>query len=122
MCSPASSRPALSCRRIGNEPAALERPTMKERIVIADGSMPKLVSHARLQFNKQRDQWLVQAPERVIMLDAIALEIVQRCDGAATVSAIVDDLAAKYAAPRELIAGDVGKLLQDLADKGVMTA
>ena len=95
---------------------------MKERLLIADTSIPKLASHARLQFNKQRDQWLVQAPERVIMLDAIALAIVQRCDGAATVSAIVDDLAAQYAAPRDLIARDVSALLQDLADKGVMTA
>jgi pyrroloquinoline quinone biosynthesis protein D len=95
---------------------------MKERVLIADGSMPKLASHARLQFNKQRDQWLLQAPERVIMLDAVALDIVQRCDGAATVVAIIDGLAEKYAAPRDLIARDVSALLQDLADKGVMTA
>jgi pyrroloquinoline quinone biosynthesis protein D len=38
------------------------------------------------------------------------------------VTAIVDDLAAKFNAPRDLIARDVNALLQNFADKGVMTA
>jgi len=44
--------------------------------------------------------------------------IVQRCDGIASVTAIVDDLAAKFNAPRELILRDVNSMLQDFADKG----
>lgn len=95
---------------------------MKERLIIAEGSAPRLASHARLQFDKHRDQWVVQAPERLLVLDAIATEIVQRCTGDATVSAIVDELAAKFAAPRDVIVRDVSALLQDLADKGIMTA
>jgi pyrroloquinoline quinone biosynthesis protein D len=96
---------------------------VSERLLIGDASVPRLAPHARLQFNKQRDQWVVQAPERVLMLDAISLDILQRCDGATTVTAIIDGLAGKYsAAPRDVIARDVNALLQDLADKGVMTA
>jgi pyrroloquinoline quinone biosynthesis protein D len=95
---------------------------VKERLIIADSSVPHLVAHARLQFDKHRDQWVVQAPERLLVLDAIAHEILQRCDGAATVATIVEDLAAKFNAPRDVIARDVNALLQDLADKGVMTA
>lgn len=95
---------------------------MKERLLIAESSVPRLAPHARLQFDRHRDRWVIQAPERLLVLDAIALEIVQRCDGAASVAAIVDDLAGKFAAPRDVIAGDVGALLQDLADKGIMTA
>jgi len=34
---------------------------------------------------------------------------------------MVDQLAAKYAAPREAIATDVVGMLQDLADKGFLT-
>ena len=34
---------------------------------------------------------------------------------------MVDQLAAKYAAPREAIATDVVAMLQDLADKGFLT-
>ena len=95
---------------------------MKERLLIAEGTMPRLASHARLQFDKHRNQWIVQAPERLLVLDAVATEIVQRGTGAATVTAIVDDLAEKFTAPRDVIARDVNALLQDLADKGIMTA
>ncbi|WP_425450349.1 pyrroloquinoline quinone biosynthesis peptide chaperone PqqD [Virgifigura deserti] len=94
---------------------------MKERVVIAETSVPRLVPHARLRFDKQRDQWIVLAPERLFVPDPIALEILQRCDGVATVATIVDGLAEKFNAPREVILGDVIALLQDLTDKGVMT-
>lgn len=94
---------------------------MKERIVIDETSVPRLAAHVRLRFDKQRDQWIVLAPERLFVPDSIALEIIQRCDGAATVAGIVDDLAAKFDAPRDVILRDVCVLLQDLTDKGVMT-
>ena len=43
------------------------------------------------------------------------------CDGVRSVADMVDQLAAKYAAPREAIATDVLAMLQDLADKGFLT-
>jgi pyrroloquinoline quinone biosynthesis protein D len=95
---------------------------MSAPVVIGDTSMPRLVRGTRLQFDKQRDQWIIQAPERVFVLDAIATEILQRCTGEATVSAIVDDLAGKFNAPRDLISRDVNALRQGFADKGLMTA
>jgi pyrroloquinoline quinone biosynthesis protein D len=95
---------------------------MSDRPVIGEASLPRLARGMRLQFDKQREQWIVQAPERVFVLDAIAHEILQRCTGDATVAAIVDDLATKFSAPRDVIARDVGALLQQFADKGVMTA
>jgi pyrroloquinoline quinone biosynthesis protein D len=91
-------------------------------VAIGDTSMPKLARGMRLQFDKQRDQWIIQAPERVFVLDAIATEILQRCTGEATVTAIVDDLAGKFNAPRDLISRDVNALLQSFADKGIMVA
>lgn len=93
---------------------------MSGRALIGEDSMPRLAQGARLQFDKHRDRWMVQAPERLFVLDAIALEIVRRCDGAVSVGAIVDDLAGKFNAPREVILRDVNALLQDFADKGVM--
>ena len=95
---------------------------MSTPIVIGDASVPRLARGMRLQFDKQRDQWIIQAPERVFVLDAIATEILQRCTGEATVTAIVDDLAGKFNAPRDLISRDVNALLQGFADKGVMIA
>ena len=93
---------------------------MNERVLVGEASVPRLARGARLQFDKHRDQWIVQAPERLFVLDPIALEIVQRCDGVASVSAIVDGLAAKFNAPREVILRDVNAMLQDFSDKGVM--
>ena len=93
---------------------------MSERAIVGETSVPRLARGTRLQFDKHRDQWIVQAPERLFVLDPIALDIVQHCNGVASVAAIVDDLAAKYNAPREIILRDVNSVLQDFADKGVM--
>ncbi|MEQ9609047.1 MAG: pyrroloquinoline quinone biosynthesis peptide chaperone PqqD [Kiloniellaceae bacterium] len=95
---------------------------MAERITITEQSVPGLPVGVKLRFDKQRDQWVILAPERLFVLDTIALEIVKRCDGAASVGEIVDDLAATFAAPRDVILKDVGALLQDLADKRILAA
>ena len=94
---------------------------MKERVIISVDSTPKLSRGFRLRFDKARDQWVVLAPEKLFVPDPIALEIIKRCDGDTTVTAIVDDLATSFQADRAVIEKDVGTLLQDLADKGVMT-
>jgi pyrroloquinoline quinone biosynthesis protein D len=89
--------------------------------VIAEGSVPRLAAHARLRFDKQREQWVLLAPERIFVLDDIALAIVERCQGRATLGEIVDDLARTFDAPREEVLADTGALLQGFLDKGVMT-
>jgi pyrroloquinoline quinone biosynthesis protein D len=93
-----------------------------ERVTITEQSVPGLPAGVKLRFDKQRDQWVILAPERLFVLDAIALEIVKRCDGEASVGAIVDALAETFAAPRDVILKDVGALLQDLADKRILAA
>ena len=93
---------------------------MTQPVEIAEQSVPRLPRGVKLHFDKQRDTWVVLAPERVFVLDAVAHEVVKRCDGAATLAAIVDDLATAFAAPREVIDKDVRALLQDLAEKGVV--
>ena len=93
---------------------------MTERVTITEQSVPGLPAGVKLRFDRQRDQWVILAPERLFVLDAIALEIVKRCDGAASVAAIVDDLAATFKADRAVIERDVCALLQQLTEKGVM--
>ena len=70
--------------------------------------------------NEAQGGWLLLAPERVFKPDAIALEIVRRCTGDATLEAIVDDLAKAFAAPRERILTDVSTLLRALANKQLL--
>lgn len=89
-------------------------------ISVTEASRPVLPRHAKLRFDETRQRWVILAPERVLAPDEIAVEVLQLCDGARTVDAIVDLLAAKYAADRAAIMTDVIAMLQDLADKGFL--
>ena len=91
-------------------------------MTINEATRPLLARHAKLRFDGVRQSWVILAPERVLMPDEISVEILQLCDGERGVAGMIDQLATKYAAPREAIAADVIALLQDLADKGFLTA
>jgi pyrroloquinoline quinone biosynthesis protein D len=87
---------------------------------IAPESRPRLPRGVRLVHNEAQGGWVLLAPERVFKADAIAVAVVQRCTGEVTFGAIIDDLAAKYAAPRDRIIADVTTLLRGLADKRLL--
>jgi pyrroloquinoline quinone biosynthesis protein D len=90
-------------------------------ISVSETSRPVLPRHVRLKFDETRQVWVILAPERVLVPDEIAVEVLQLCDGVRDVAAMINQLAAKYAAEREAIATDVVAMLQDLADKGFLT-
>jgi coenzyme PQQ biosynthesis protein PqqD len=87
---------------------------------LQDGSVPSLARGIKLRFDQARSAWVLLAPERVMMPDEVAVEILKRCDGKATVDAIIDDLARTFGAERDQVASDVRQFLQDLADKGMI--
>jgi pyrroloquinoline quinone biosynthesis protein D len=89
---------------------------------ITDASAPRLAPQIKLRFDEARQRWTLLAPERVLVPDEIAIEILKLCDGVATVGAIADTLAAKFEAPREEVGRDVIEMLQDLANKGMLVA
>ncbi|NQV80838.1 MAG: pyrroloquinoline quinone biosynthesis peptide chaperone PqqD [Alphaproteobacteria bacterium] len=93
---------------------------MVERYIVAEESRPCLPRHVKLRHDKTRDAWILLAPERVLVPDETAIEIVRSCDGVKTIAVIVDDLAKRYTADREIIGTDVKAMLQDLADKGFL--
>jgi pyrroloquinoline quinone biosynthesis protein D len=93
---------------------------VSERPEVHDEAVPALARGVRLRFDKARDAWILLAPEKVLMPDQIAVEILKRCDGKAQVGAIVDDLATTFSADRAQVATDVRAFLQDLADKGML--
>jgi pyrroloquinoline quinone biosynthesis protein D len=94
---------------------------MSERPQVHDDVVPALARGVRLRFDKARDAWVLLAPEKVLMPDQIATEILKRCDGKATMAEIIEDLAVTFSADRDQVAGDVRAFLQDLADKGMLT-
>ena len=61
---------------------------------------PRLPRGVRLKHDAVRDEWVLLGPERVIRLDQVAVEVLRRCTGEATLAAIVDDLAAAFTAHR----------------------
>jgi pyrroloquinoline quinone biosynthesis protein D len=95
---------------------------MSERMLITAASVPRLPRHIKLRFDAARQRWTLLAPERVLVPDDIAIEILQRCDGVATVGTIALSLAQKYGAAVDEVEGDIIAMLQDLADKGAVAA
>jgi pyrroloquinoline quinone biosynthesis protein D len=94
---------------------------MMDRLVVSDKSVLSLAPHIVFRFDDARQRWIILAPERLMLPDEQAIEILRLVDGKTNLAAIVDALAARYSGtPRELIARDIAAMLQDLADKGCL--
>jgi pyrroloquinoline quinone biosynthesis protein D len=94
----------------------------RTRTIITAASTPGLPPHIKLRHDAGRGRWHVLAPERVFEPDPIAVEILKRCDGVATVASMAETLAKEYNAPVQDITADIISMLQELADKGVVKA
>ncbi len=87
---------------------------------VSPQSVPRLPRGVRLVHNEAQGGWVLLAPERAFKADAIAVEILKRCTGEASIDAIVDDLAKAFNAPRERILADVSRLIGGLAEKRLL--
>jgi len=92
------------------------------RTVICAASAPQLPRHIKLRHDAVRGRWMILAPERLFSPDAVAVAVLKLCDGSRTVEQIALELAQTYSAPPGQILTDVTAMLQELADKGVVTA
>jgi pyrroloquinoline quinone biosynthesis protein E len=81
---------------------------------------PRLSRKARVQPDPRDGRPVLLSPERGLRLGDTAAAIVALCDGTREVDAIIDELTARYAAPRDTIARDVEALLDDLHDRALM--
>lgn len=86
----------------------------------ADDTVPALGRGVKFRFDEVRQRWVLLAPERLFVPDEPAVEILKLIDGARSLGTIIDDLARRFGAPRDLIARDVATMLGDLADKGAI--
>lgn len=93
---------------------------MNESRTVSNDARPRLPRGVRLVDSTAQGGMVLLAPERVFKPDAIAVEILKRCDGTATVAGIADDLAKAYNAPRERVITDIKTLLGGLADKQLL--
>jgi coenzyme PQQ biosynthesis protein PqqD len=87
---------------------------------LTDETRPHLLRGVKLKNDQVRKTWVLLAPERYLRLNAISVDILQRCDGQAALAQIVDELAAKYAADRAVVERDVRVLLTGLLEKRML--
>jgi pyrroloquinoline quinone biosynthesis protein D len=87
-----------------------------------EASCPTLQPKTRLRYDRQRDAFVLLWPERGLLLNRSAGEILQRCRGQESVSSIVTALSNQYPhARRQMIEDDVHRLLGDLSRRGLLT-
>jgi len=84
------------------------------------GARPRMAPGVRLKYDEARACWVVLAPERVLMPDETALEVLQRLDGKKTVDDLVAELVTAYDADRGEILADVTELLNSLLEKRIL--
>ncbi len=91
-------------------------------MTIAADSRPRLPRGVRLKRDEARGRWTLLAPERIFEIDDIGAAVIGLCDGERDLTAIVDELAGRYNAPKDLIEKDVVAMLADLQSKRVLDA
>ncbi len=85
---------------------------------LGPASCPALARGVKLRFDEARQQWMLNAPERVLVLDEIAHIILSRFDGAISIDAVCRELALEFAAPQDIIQADVMDMLQEMTHRG----
>jgi pyrroloquinoline quinone biosynthesis protein D len=98
----------------------MAEPRDNGRMVLEVSDVLRFAPHARFRFDEVRQAWVLLAPERLLMPDEQAAEILRLIDGERTVDNIIAELVRRYEAPREIIAHDVVAMLQDLVGKKVL--
>ncbi|HEY6520645.1 MAG TPA: pyrroloquinoline quinone biosynthesis peptide chaperone PqqD [Roseiarcus sp.] len=93
---------------------------MNETMEISAQSRPHLPRGVRLKRDEARGRWTLLAPERIFEIDDTAATVLELCDGERDLAGIVAELAARYAAPSEVIEKDVVAMLGDLKAKRVL--
>ena len=89
-------------------------------LTLSKDSVISLPRGVRIQKDKVRERTVLVAPERTVALDDVGVAILELLDGKATLSQIVDTLAAKYNAPKQEIGNDVVHFVKDLHNRGYL--
>jgi len=88
--------------------------------LLTEESRPKLASFVRMQRDEVRESWVLQAPERILILDETGKAILDRCGEGRSLKEITETLAAEYDASPGEIAEDVMAVLTLLAERGFL--
>lgn len=81
---------------------------------------PRLAAKVRLRYDRKAERYMLLYPEKGLVLNPTAADVVQLCTGENTVGAIVDQLAAKYGHDAAAVEREVLQLLAALAERGLL--
>ena len=83
-------------------------------------SRPRLAAKARLRYDRKSSRYMLLYPERGLVLNPTAADVLQRCDGERTVGSIVAELAQKYGHEAPAVERAVVSFLETMADRGLV--
>lgn len=84
-------------------------------------SRPRLAPKVRLRLDQKTHHFLLLFPERGVLLNPTAGEIIKRCNGRNTVTTIIDHLMQTYEGqPRQVIETETLNLLQQFHARGLI--
>ena len=90
--------------------------------MISAGTRPRLAAKARLRWDRKAERWMLLYPERGLVLNPTAADVVQLCTGEHTVETIVEKLAEKYTTQtREALEQEIVSFLGRLAERGLVS-
>jgi pyrroloquinoline quinone biosynthesis protein D len=90
--------------------------------MISPAMRPRLAAKARLRWDRKDARYMLLYPERGLVLNATAADVVRLCTGELRVGDIVDQLATKYARqPREDVEREILQFLTRMAERGLIT-
>lgn len=87
------------------------RPEIDGRTVV------HLARGVRLREDMVRNQTLLLAPERAIVLDEIAVAIMKEIDGRRNLDRIADDLSRRFEAPKEQVLQDIIPFIREFINR-----
>ena len=93
----------------------------RSRTIITASSIPCFPRGTRFRFDATRKAWVILAPERLMMPDEIAVEVLKLVDGIRSVETISGQLATQFGAPQHEVLTDIMGMLQELADDTVLS-
>jgi coenzyme PQQ biosynthesis protein PqqD len=83
-------------------------------------SRPRLARKARLRLDRKTDRYLLLYPEKGMVLNPTAADVLHLCTGEHTVAAIIAHLAEKYGQPPPAVEREVVDFLQAMEDRGLV--
>jgi pyrroloquinoline quinone biosynthesis protein D len=83
-------------------------------------SIVRLPTGVRLKKDEVRDRFVLLAPERAVVVDPIAVAILNEIDGVKTFNGIVKALATKFEADPQVITSDVRNFLLELTNRRML--